>query len=326
MDLQINNMQGRIAQSSMLARADKNPFIESNTRSVELIHLKNDCIIPVFSKDMECTIAHHQFIEATNLAANTSFPKLEIQEPNIRASHIIKGRVPTAIGKPVKDLLDEEKTLYYERMMFKIDIPSIKDNVNGNELNLSLGGVRAYNQENLYSKKGYEKFKVFIGFKNLACTNLCVSSDGFVEELRASSIDELKVKVLELLENFNIERQLDILKGMTEYFLTEKEFAKFLGKCRMYNYLTRKEKDSIPNLLLTDGQIGAVTKGYYEDESFSRNIDGTVSLWHLYNLLTGSNKSSYIDSFLSRSVNAHDLVYSLVNSLKNQTYNWFLDN
>ena len=34
----------------------------------------------------------------------------------------------------------------------------------------------------LYSKKTVEKFKVFIGFKNLVCCNLCVSTDGFKSE------------------------------------------------------------------------------------------------------------------------------------------------
>ncbi len=28
------------------------------------------------------------------------------------------------------------------------------------------------------SERNLEKFKVFIGFKNLVCTNLCISSDG----------------------------------------------------------------------------------------------------------------------------------------------------
>ena len=41
------------------------------------------------------------------------------------------------------------------------------------------GGVRAYNDTNLYSKKGAERFKVFIGFICKVCTNLCVSTDGF---------------------------------------------------------------------------------------------------------------------------------------------------
>ena len=41
----------------------QNPFMEANTKSVSLSTLKNDCIIPVFSKDNEKTLAHQEFIE-----------------------------------------------------------------------------------------------------------------------------------------------------------------------------------------------------------------------------------------------------------------------
>ena len=44
------------------------PFIEANTKEVEMSHLKDDCIIPVFSKDNEVTISHQSFI-GTVLAA-----------------------------------------------------------------------------------------------------------------------------------------------------------------------------------------------------------------------------------------------------------------
>ena len=32
-------------------------FIESNTKSVDLAHLKQDCVVPVFSKDNEVTVS-----------------------------------------------------------------------------------------------------------------------------------------------------------------------------------------------------------------------------------------------------------------------------
>ena len=114
------------------------------------------------------------------------FPDTEPKLPEIRVSHVIKGRIPSAIGKPAKELKDFEKTIYYERCAFMIEIPQIKEVVNGNELTLSIGGVRAYNQENLYSRKSLEKFKLFIGFKNLVCTNMCVSTDGFSNQIRIS--------------------------------------------------------------------------------------------------------------------------------------------
>ena len=68
-----------------------------------------------------------------------------ILNPNIRVSHPIKGRVPEAKNKPANELLDHEKTLYYERMMFCVEIPTISDDINGNKLSLTIGGVRFRN-------------------------------------------------------------------------------------------------------------------------------------------------------------------------------------
>ena len=59
--------------------------------------------------------------------------------------------------------------------------------MNGNKLTLTIGGVRAYNHTNLYSKKGAERFKVFIGFTCKVCTNLCVSTDGFLSCLEVTT-------------------------------------------------------------------------------------------------------------------------------------------
>ncbi|MCK0179129.1 DUF3871 family protein [Flavobacteriaceae bacterium S0862] len=302
-----------------------NPFIESNTKEVTFEYLKNDCIIPVFSKDMECTLAHHEFIKTTQECVRAIFEGQNISNPEMRVSHKVMGRVPSAISKPVKELLEHEKTQYFERMMFKIDVPSITELVGGNRLCLSLIAVRAYNQENLYSYKSYEKFKIGIGFLNYACTNMCLSSDGLVDELRASSADELKKKIMDLIGSYEMQKHLNTLKRFTEYYLTEKEFAKFLGKCRMYNYLPKSERKEVASLQLNDGQLSTVAKGYYEDENFSRNKDGTISLYNLYNLFTSSIKNSYIDTFLSRSVNSYEIAESLANSMQNQSENWFLN-
>ncbi|GAA4803395.1 DUF3871 family protein [Litoribaculum gwangyangense] len=314
-----------ISEEEIMTGQSKSPFIEANTKEVSLDYLKKDCIIPTF-KDLECTLAHHEFIQTTEECVKSIFEGQQITKPVIRASHKVLGRIPSAIDKPVKALLENEKTQYFERMMFKIDVPSINEIINGNSLNLSIIAVRAYNQENLYSNKNYEKFKIGIGFLNFVCTNMCLSSDGVVEELRASSVKELKSKITGVLSSYEIQNHLNNLKLLSRYYLTEKQFAKFLGRCRMYYYLSKVERKQVPSLLLNDGQINAVTKGYYEDENFSRNSDGTISLWCLYNLLTGSVKSSYIDTFLSRNVNAYELVNELGISMKNNIPNWFLDN
>ncbi len=177
-------------------------FIEANTLEVTLDHLKEECTIPVFAKDNECTISHYEFINSTKDVVEDILNYKGDLKPDIRTSHVIKGRIPSAIGKPAKDLLESEKTIYYERMAFVIEIPEISEVINGNKLNLTIGGVRSYNQENLFSKKSMEKFKVFLGFQNSVCTNLCISTDGLKEDLRVSSVLELKSKIYELINTY----------------------------------------------------------------------------------------------------------------------------
>ena len=36
-------------------KGNKLPFIEANTKEVTIEHLRNDCVVPVFSKDNEIT-------------------------------------------------------------------------------------------------------------------------------------------------------------------------------------------------------------------------------------------------------------------------------
>ena len=145
--LELSQQQDIIDVEPILSRREvkRLPFIEANTKEVTIEHLKDDCIVPVFSKDNEITISHPNFIESVWEAANRVFPSESIELPEIRVSHIIKGRTPEAIHKPFKELLEEDKTIYYERMMFCFEIPTIYEDIAGNRLNLTIGGVRSYN-------------------------------------------------------------------------------------------------------------------------------------------------------------------------------------
>lgn len=301
------------------------PFIEANTTEVDYYHLKNECIIPVFSKDNEKTIAHQEFIDVAHESLLDIFRNESIEFPEIRVSHQIKGRTPDAIHKNVADLLDQDKTIYYERMAFIIRIPSITDTINGNQLSLTIGGVRAYNQENLYSKKSFEKFKFFIGFQNKVCCNLCVSTDGYSAEMRVSSFTELKEKIVQLISNYNAEKHLREMKEFTDYSLTEHQFAQLVGKSRLYNHLPKKLKSQIPELAFNDGQFNTIAKDYYNDKSFSKDEIGNINLWNVFNLFTQANKSSYIDSFLERNLNAYEFNKGIQQALNgNSNYHWFL--
>ncbi len=111
-------------------------FIEANTQEATLHHLKHECITPVFSKDNELTINHAAFVETIQDAAQSFFNGEKVEQADIRVSHIIKGRIPEAIHKPANQLLESDKTIYYERAAFSIDVPTIYETVGGNKLNL----------------------------------------------------------------------------------------------------------------------------------------------------------------------------------------------
>jgi hypothetical protein len=196
-------------------------------------------------------------------------------------------------------------------MMFAIEIPSVKQQVGDDMLTLTIGGVRSYHLENLHSKKSQQRFKLFVGFKNRVCCNLCVWSDGYVEDLKALETYEIANCIRELVIKFKPEAMLEEFARWKDLKMSEQQFAEFVGRCRMYLYMPKSSKVSLPSLDYGDSQINKVVEGYYHDPAFPRDKDGSITLWNLYNLFTGANKSSYIDRFLDRGVNAADLVRNL---------------
>lgn len=319
-----NNIEEDSTESTV-EKKNKSNFIEANTTVVDIEHLKNECIVPVFSKDNESTISHYEFIKSTLNVVENLMPNNAKLNLEIRVSHIVKGRIPTAIKKPVKELLEHEKTIYYERMAFVIEIPEISETINGNKLSLCVGGVRAYNQENLYGKKNIEKFKVFVGYQNRVCTNSCISTDGLKEDVRVSSISELENKIIDMLMDYNSNNQLETLQDFGRHTINEQQFAYLIGKMKMYQFMPKSNKYNLFNLMITDSQITSIVKDFYQDENFC-NTDGFIDLWKLYNLFTEANKSSYIDNLFERNVNAYEFIKELMISIKKQESNWFLNN
>jgi hypothetical protein len=302
-----------------------NKFIEANTEQVSLSHLKKKCLIPVFAKDNESTISHFDFIEAVRSEAQQLFPGGTVMMPNIRTSHMIKGRIPSAIGKPAKDLLEHEKTLYYERMAFMIEIPHIHSYINNQKLNLTVGGVRSYSEQNLFAKKSIEKFKIFIGYTNMVCCNLCIATDGLKDDLRVSSIEELKSRSRDLFLTYDQETHVNNMRHLQDYTINQEQFAHLIGKMKLYHHLDKNQKQGLFELNTTDSQINTIIKNYVEDDYFSADPNGYLNLWNLYNLFTESSKSNYIDNFLSRNCNTYEFVNHLSGSLKNNEDNYFLN-
>lgn len=240
----VNNIEDAVILDDFKA---KNHFIEANTQEVTFEHLKNDCITPVFAKDNKLTINHADFIETIEDATRTFFHGQKVGTPNIRVSHVIKGRIPEAVRKPASQLLDSDKTIYYERA------------------------------------------------------------------------------ALELFNSFNPARQLQRLHSLGNTTMNEHQFCQILGKMRLYQCLPNYYQRNIPKMLLTDTQINSVAKAYINDENFN-SFGEDINMWKFYNLLTGANKSSYIDSFLDRSLNTTQLALGINAALHgDERYKWFID-
>jgi len=292
---------------------------------ITLNDLEKKCIIPVYAKDNESTTSHPEFIETLNRAVDLVFRGEKINDPAVRVSHPIKGRIPEAMGKPVPELEEREKTLYYERMAFAIEIPSINEIVNDNYLSLVVGGVRAYNCENLYGRKAEERFRLFIGFQNRVCINLCIDTDGLKSEIRTRTTGELLKEAVNLIGHYSSQNQLSNMKAMSGYSLSQQQFAQMIGKAKMYQYLSAKQKNHIPRFHLSDSQISQVIQGYFRDKNFAKDDNNHINLWKLYNLFTGANKSSYIDSFLERSRGSYEFTVKMLSALSERKPFWYLN-
>jgi len=302
------------------------PFIEANTIESSLDEIRNKHIIPVYAKDNERLISISEFVESCNDIVKDVYRGEQILQPNIRLSHPIKGRIPEAKDKAANDLHEWERTLYYERAAFIIEVPSIQTDIDGNTLSLTIGGVKSYNLDRVHGKKGVdEMFSFFVGFNVSVCTNLCVWSDGYSKTVGVKNLGQLKALMYNLFDSYNSSHHLHHLRRLSELELTEHQFAQMIGRCRMYPNLPTELKASIQPLLFGDSQINSIVRDYYRDDSFCRNDNGNLSLWRLFNLFTGANKSSYIDSLLDRSVNAYNFVEQIRWAIENQSHNWFLN-
>lgn len=323
--IKVNNRPAFVEDVVPVQETSDSHFMAANTKPMSLEEISKSHTIPVFAKDNESTISHQEFIETITFVAGQIFSGEVILKPSMRVSHPIKGRVPSAVGKPAKELLEHEKTLYFERLAFAIEVPSIKGNVADNSLSLTIGGVRAYNMENLYSKKSEERFKLFIGFKNQVCTNLCISTDGFKSDVKVRTVAELAKAAYDLFGNFNVYKGIEQFNQLPGTMISESQFAQIIGRARMFQNMPFKLKKDLPQFPLMDSQVNLVVKDYYSDESFCRNDIGNINLWKLFNLFTSANKMSYIDNFVDRNVGCQQFVGGLHQALSGSEFNWFLN-
>ena len=280
------------------------PFIIANTVESNFYDLEFKHIIPVFAKDNEVAISHVDFITAVHEAVHKAFTGHTIELPEIRVSHPVHGRIPEARDKKPAELLSHEKTLYYERMMFTMRVPSITKSIGGKSVALTIGGVKSYHWDKLSGKCSAQTFKVFVGFQVYVCSNLCVAADGGVLDVATDDVDVISKHAYRLLSGFNYHAFAEQLQQLEEQLLSKDEFATFIGRVRMGYYNPTMDSKQ----WLGDQQMAKVVKGYYKDPDFKAHANGEISLWNLYNLMTRANQGSYIDTMLERSVSALEML------------------
>lgn len=301
-------------------------FIEGNSIPISFGNLRRGCIVPTFANN-ELTISHTDFILAVQAAAKDVFIGQKVSNPEIRVSHAINGRVPTALHKAPSQLLDSEKTLYYQRMAFCMEIP-IRGSISDNEATVTVGGVRALNNENLGSRPTAQKFKAFIGWRVNVCTNLCVFGDAMIDKLEVMSAVEIYQRAAELFQGFDPELNRLRLESLGRTYMDTETFCHIIGRLRLYEALPAAQRNQLglPQIILGDQAINAATKNFVSNPNFGLGDRDKISCWDFMNLLTESNKSAYVDRFLAREVNATDVSFGIQKALNEEQtpYQWFL--
>ena len=313
-----------VVEDAVKTRAAVN-FLEANTEAITIEELASKCVVPTWA-NMESTIAHQDFINCVHEAAKDFYHGESVTAPDVRVSHIVRSRVPSAAGKKASELLECEKTQFYQRLAFAFTIPTIWETVRGEKLELCVGGVRNYSDLNLYrASKGLEKFSVFVGWRVVICSNQVLTGEGVKFNMEVSNINELYRNVLELFHSFNPAKDIHLLQALSNTYLTETQFAQVVGRMRMFQALPSAQQKRMPQLLITDSQINNVCRDFYRSEHFGMK-ENEISLFDFHNLLTESNKSSYVDTYLHRAVNATEVSVGLNNVLRgfDDKYAWFL--
>ena len=258
-------------------------FIESNTQAISIEELATRCIVPTFS-DNSLTIAHQNAIAAVYKAAEDVFG--ELTPPECRVSHAINGRVASAIHKPAKDLTDEEKTIFYQRLAFVAHVKSLTRNVAGQPVELTIGMCRAYNEDKLYSRKSPEKMKIFVGWKVRVCSNLCLTCNGNSGTVEVLTEADVYQKAYHLFRRFAPEKEdtLQLIGALHNTRVSESQFCYLIGRLRLYQALPTEVQKTLPMIDIGDQAVNAAVRGFVSNPNFGlKEGEGSISCGRCFN-------------------------------------------
>ena len=307
---------------------DNHPnFIESNTQAITLDELTYKNIIPTFC-DNTLTISHQNFIGSVVEVAKKVFGELTV--PELRVSHPIIGRVPSAQHKKASELRDDEKTTFYQRMAFCAHVKNLTRTINGETVHLCIGGVRAYNEDKLYNRQSTMKFKVFVGWQVRVCSNLMLTCDGNSGTIDCMTEADIMQKSLELFKGFNPHKEdtLRLLENLSSTTISEEQFCQIIGRMRLYQFLPLAEQKQLPPLTIGDQAVNAMVKNYISNPNFGKKEGEDFTAWNLMQLANEAVKQSYIDKWLDRNQNCTDFsigIQKALNGEDTEGYSWFLN-
>lgn len=302
-------------------------FIESNTQAITLEELATRCIVPTFS-DNSLTIAHQNAIAAVYKAAEDVFG--ELTPPECRVSHAINGRVASAIHKPAKELTDEEKTIFYQRLAFVAHVKSLTRIVAGQPVELTIGMCRAYNEDKLYSRKSPEKMKIFVGWKVRVCSNLCLTCNGNSGTVECLTEADVYQKAYQLFRRFDPEKEdtLQLIGALHNTRVSESQFCYLIGRLRLYQALPTEVLKTLPMIDIGDQAVNAAVRGFVSNPNFGlKEGEGSITTFEMLQLFNEALKQSYIDKFVDRNQNATDFALGIQRALlgnDTEGYSWFL--
>lgn len=302
-------------------------FIESNTQAITLGEIADKCIVPTFS-DNTLTISHQDFCMAVYKAAESVFGALTPIE--CRVSHPINGRIPSALHKKSNELTDSERTIYYQRLAWIAKVGNLVRNINGQEIHLTIGGVRAYSEDKLYNRPSALKFKIMVGWTCKICSNLMLQTNGYSGTIDCMTSADINQKALELFSRFNPEKDnnLNALAQLQDTRMTEEQFCHIIGRMRLLQALPLAQQREIPQVILGDQAINEATRQYVSNPNFGRKTgDDGISTWDFMQLLTEAAKGSYIDRWLDRNANCIEFATGISKALRyeDSKYDWFLN-
>lgn len=305
-------------------------FIEGPSSEIMMSDLTSKNIIPTFG-DSTLTISHQKFIETTRKAAEVIFGNDNVSLPELRVSHPIIGRIPSAQHKKANELMENEKTIFYQRLAWIAQISSLTTFVNGQAVSLTIGGTRSYHEDKLYGKQVPQKFRIFIGFRVRVCSNMMLTCDGVSEYLNCMTEADIFEKAINLFQQFNAVKESTLydLENLNKTWLSQEDFCKIIGRLRLYQALPVPKQKQLPKILLGDSVVNAATREYIKNPNFGIGEgSGSITCWQLMNLLNEAVKNSYTDLWIDRNQNCTDFAMGIANSLDghdDKGYSWFLN-